>query len=242
MKSKVEMKTEKSKQKSSSKKKEKIIVTDNLSYEKELYAKGITLIAGVDEVGRGPLVGPVVTAAVILPVNYHLEGLTDSKKLTEKKRNEFYKIIMQDAISVAVGIKDNKVIDEVNIYEATKLAMYEAINKLDVKPEHILIDAMKLDKLEVPSTSIIKGDLKSESIAAASVIAKVTRDSMMYELDLEYPEYGFKNHKGYPTKSHIKNVKQYGLLDNYRFTFSPISDLIKQGGNFERNIRKTHTH
>lgn len=242
MKSKVEMKTEKSKQKSSSKKKEKIIVTDNLSYEKELYAKGITLIAGVDEVGRGPLVGPVVTAAVILPVNYHLEGLTDSKKLTEKKRNEFYKIIMQDAISVAVGIKDNKVIDEVNIYEATKLAMYEAINKLDVKPEHVLIDAMKLDKLEVPSTSIIKGDLKSESIAAASVIAKVTRDSMMYELDLEYPEYGFKNHKGYPTKSHIKNVKQYGLLDNYRFTFSPISDLIKQGGNFERNIRKTHIH
>lgn len=242
MKSKVEMKTEKSNQKSSSKKKEKIIVTDNLSYEKELYAKGITLIAGVDEVGRGPLVGPVVTAAVILPVNYHLEGLTDSKKLTEKKRNEFYKIIMQDAISVAVGIKDNKVIDEVNIYEATKLAMYEAINKLDVKPEHVLIDAMKLDKLEVPSTSIIKGDLKSESIAAASVIAKVTRDSMMYELDLEYPEYGFKNHKGYPTKSHIENVKQYGLLDNYRFTFSPISDLIKQGGNFERNIRKTHTH
>lgn len=242
MKSKVEMKTEKSKQKSSSKKKEKIIVTDNLSYEKELYAKGITLIAGVDEVGRGPVVGPVVTAAVILPVNYHLEGLTDSKKLTEKKRNEFYKIIMQDAISVAIGIKDNKVIDEVNIYEATKLAMYEAINKLDVKPEHILIDAMKLDKLEVPSTSIIKGDLKSESIAAASVIAKVTRDSMMYELDLEYPEYGFKNHKGYPTKSHIENVKQYGLLDNYRFTFSPISDLIKQGGNYERNIRKTHTH
>ena len=242
MKSKVKMKTEKSKQKSSSKKKEKIIVTDNLSYEKELYAKGITLIAGVDEVGRGPLVGPVVTAAVILPVNYHLEGLTDSKKLTEKKRNEFYKIIMQDAISVAIGIKDNKVIDEVNIYEATKLAMYEAINKLDVKPEHVLIDAMKLDKLEVPSTSIIKGDLKSESIAAASVIAKVTRDSMMYELDLEYPEYGFKNHKGYPTKSHIENVKQYGLLDNYRFTFSPISDLIKQGGNFERNIRKTHTH
>ena len=242
MKSKVEMKTEKSKQKSSSKKKEKLIVTDNLSYEKELYAKGITLIAGVDEVGRGPLVGPVVTAAVILPVNYHLEGLTDSKKLTEKKRNEFYKIIMQDAISVAIGIKDNKVIDEVNIYEATKLAMYEAINKLDVKPEHVLIDAMKLDKLEVQSTSIIKGDLKSESIAAASVIAKVTRDSMMYELDLEYPEYGFKNHKGYPTKSHIENVKQYGLLDNYRFTFSPISDLIKQGGNFERNIRKTHIH
>ncbi len=236
------MKEEISKGKLTSKGKEKIIVTDNLSYEKELYAKGITLIAGVDEVGRGPLVGPVVTAAVILPVNYHLEGLTDSKKLTEKKRNEFYKIIMKDAISVAVGIKDNKVIDEVNIYEATKLAMYDAIEKLSVKPEHVLIDAMKLEKLDIPSTSIIKGDLKSESIAAASVIAKVTRDSMMYELDLEYPEYGFKNHKGYPTKAHIESVKQYGLLDNYRFTFSPISDLIKQGGNFERNIRKTHIH
>ncbi len=222
------------------KKKEKITVLDNMAYEKELYAKGITLIAGVDEVGRGPLVGPVVTAAVILPQNYHLQGLTDSKKLTEKKRNEFYEIIMKDAISVAIGIKDNKVIDEVNIYEATKLAMYEAIDKLSVKPEHILIDAMKLDKLQIPSTSIIKGDLKSESIAAASVIAKVTRDRMMYELDLEYPEYGFKSHKGYPTKKHIENVKEYGLLDIYRFTFSPISDLIKRGDKFERKIRKTH--
>lgn len=213
---------------------------DTLKYEKELYKQGITLIAGVDEVGRGPLVGPVVTAAVILPKGYVLKGLTDSKKLSEKKRKEFYKIIMKDALSVSLGIKDNRVIDEVNIYEATKLAMYEAIEKLDVVPEHILIDAMKLEKLEIPNTSIIKGDLKSQSIAAASVIAKVTRDSIMYELDAKFPEYGFKNHKGYPTKSHIENVEKYGLLDNYRFTFNPISALIKKGGKYENEVRKTN--
>ena len=218
----------------------KFDVIDNLKYEKELYKKGITLIAGVDEVGRGPLVGPVVTAAVILPKNYKLNGLTDSKKLSEQKRQEFYKIIMEDAIAVSIGIKDNKIIDEVNIYEATKLAMYDAIDKLEIRPEHILIDAMKLDKLNIPSTSIIKGDLLSQSIAAASVIAKVTRDSMMYELGLKFPEYGFEKHKGYPTKEHIENVKKFGLLDNYRFTFSPISDLIKQGGKFEKGIRKTN--
>ncbi len=212
---------------------------DNLRYEKQLYNEGYSLIAGVDEVGRGPLVGPVVTAAVILPKGYVLDGLTDSKKLTEKKRNEFYKIIMRDALAVAVGIKDAAVIDEVNIYEATKMAMYEAIDKLTIRPDYILIDAMKLD-LDTPHISIIKGDFKSQSIAAASVIAKVTRDSMMYELSKKFPEYGFDKHKGYPTKEHIENVKKYGLLDNYRFTFNPISDLIKQGGKFEKEIRQTN--
>jgi ribonuclease HII len=210
-----------------------------LEYEEELYKKGITLIAGVDEVGRGPLVGPVVTAAVILPKGYYLEGLTDSKKLSEKKRNYYYDIIMKDAISIGIGIKDNKVIDKVNIYEATKLAMYEAINKLNPQPEHVLIDAMPLS-LAIPSTSIIKGDGKSECIAAASVIAKVTRDAMMYELDKKFPEYGFAKHKGYPTKLHLENIQKYGLLDNYRFTFGPVSDLIKKGGKNEREIRKTN--
>ena len=198
---------------------------DNLKYEKELYQNNVNLIAGVDEVGRGPLIGPVVASAVILPMNYKLEGLTDSKKLSEKKRNEFYEIIKKDAISIGIGIIDEKIIDEVNIYEATKLAMYEAINKLDVKPEHILIDAMKLD-LDVPTTSIIKGDLLSQSIAAASVIAKVTRDSMMYELDKKYPKYGFGSHKGYPTKKHIEAIKEYGLIDGYRESYSPIKDII----------------
>lgn len=200
---------------------------DLLKYEKELYDNGINLIAGVDEVGRGPLIGPVVAAAVILPKDYKLEGLTDSKKLSEKKRDKFYDIIKRDAISIGIGLMDEKVIDDVNIYEATKLAMKEAINNLNIKPEHILIDAMPLE-LSIPTTSIIKGDAKSESIAAASVIAKVTRDKMMYDLDKEYPMYGFKNHKGYPTKKHIEALKEYGLIDGYRKTYQPIKDMIKE--------------
>lgn len=200
---------------------------DLLEYEKDLYKKGIELIAGVDEVGRGPLCGPVVACACILPKNYKLDGLNDSKKLTEKKREQLYEVLVNESISYGIGIISPKRIDEVNIYQATKEAMYEAINNLNPKPEHVLIDAMPLD-LDVPSTSIIKGDAKSLSIAAASVIAKVTRDRMMIELDKKYPEYGFASHKGYPTKKHIEAVKQYGVLDFYRFTFSPISDLINE--------------
>ena len=198
---------------------------DNYRYERKLINNNIKLIAGVDEVGRGPLVGPVVAAACILPPNYHLEGLTDSKKLSEKKRNEYFEIIKRDAISYGIGIVDAKTIDEVNIYEASKMAMISAINNLSVKPQHLLIDAMKLN-IDIEQTSIIKGDFLSESIAAASVLAKVTRDEMMYELDKKYPMYGFKNHKGYPTKEHIDNVKKYGVLDNYRFTYKPICGLI----------------
>ncbi len=199
---------------------------DLYQYERELIDKKITLIAGVDEVGRGPLVGPVVTAAVILPLNYELEGLTDSKKLTEKKRNIFYDIIMHDAISVSIGMMDSKVIDEVNIYEATKLAMKEAINGLAIKPEHVLIDAMPLD-IDIPHTSIIKGDAKSLSIAAASVIAKVTRDRMMYELDQKYPMYNYKKNKGYPTKEHIEAINKYGIIDGYRKTYGPVKDYLE---------------
>lgn len=206
----------------------KILMIDNTKYEKELYKKGITLIAGTDEVGRGPLVGPVVAAAVILPKGYILSGLTDSKKLSEKKRQYYYEIIKKEAISYGVGIVDASVIDEINILEASKQAMQKAISNLSVKPEHILIDAVKL-KLDIPSTSIIKGDYLSQSIAAASVIAKVTRDNMMYELDEKYPMYDFKNNKGYPTKAHIESVKKYGILPNYRFTFRPICDLISEG-------------
>jgi ribonuclease HII len=206
---------------------------DLLKYERELYKKNITLIAGVDEVGRGPLVGPVVAAAVILPVNYKLEGLTDSKKLSEKKRNQFYEILMHDAIAIGVGEISPKVIDEVNIYEASKLAMYEALNNLSVKPEHVLIDAMPLD-LEMGSTSIIHGDALSLSIAAASVIAKVTRDKEMYELHEKYPEYRFDKHKGYPTKLHLEMLKKYGPLENYRFTYKPVRDLIINGEEIEK--------
>ncbi len=202
-------------------------MNDLYQYEKELIDKGIKLIAGVDEVGRGPLIGPVVTAAVILPVNYQLKGLNDSKKLTEKQRDKFYDIIMHDAISVSIGMKSAEVIDEVNIYEATKLAMVEAIESLSIKPEHILIDAMPLD-IDIPHTSIIKGDAKSLSIAAASVIAKVTRDRMLIELDKKYPQYNYKKNKGYPTKEHLEAIKKYGLIPGYRKSFGPVREIIEK--------------
>ena len=203
-------------------------VVDLYQYENELYNKGINYIAGVDEVGRGPLIGPVVTACVILPKDFKCMGLTDSKKLTEKKREEYFDYIMENALSVSVGMMSEKVIDEVNIYEATKLAMYQAIDNSKIKPEHVLIDAMKLENLDMPSTSIIKGDAKSISIAAASVIAKVTRDRMMLELDSKYPMYGFKKHKGYPTKQHVEAIEKYGILDSHRKTFKPVSLYVKQ--------------
>ena len=197
-----------------------------LSYEQELYKKGIKLIAGTDEVGRGPLVGPVVAAAVILPENYFLEGIDDSKKLTEKKREQYFDIINKDAIAVGIGIVDAKTIDEINILEASRLAMKKAIESLKIKPEHILSDAMKLDNQDIPYTDIIHGDALSESIAAASIIAKVTRDRMMYDLDKEHPEYGFAKHKGYPTKLHLENLEKYGVLDNYRFSYKPVKKIL----------------
>ena len=196
---------------------------DNYKYERDLLAKGIKLIAGVDEVGRGPLIGPVVAAAVILPPNYELPGLTDSKKLSEKKREYFFDIIKKDAIAIGIGIVDEKKIDEINIYEATKVAMIEAINNLKTKPEHILIDAMPLN-LDIPTTSIIKGDLLSLTISAASVIAKVTRDHMLYEMDKEYPMYDLKNNKGYGTKKHIEAIKKYGITKYHRLSYKPVSD------------------
>ena len=196
---------------------------DNRAFEKDLNSKGINIVAGVDEVGRGPLVGPVVAACVVLPKDYYLEGLTDSKKLTKKQREKFFDIINNDALAIGVGIKSEKVIDEINIYEATKLAMIEAIEncKKKCKIEHVLIDAMKLD-LDIPSTSIIKGDLKSITISAASVIAKVTRDRMMEELDKIYPMYGFASNAGYGTKKHIDAIKEYGIIDEHRKTFKPV--------------------
>ena len=196
---------------------------DNYKYERELNKKGIRLIAGVDEVGRGPLIGPVVAAAVILPVDFKLEGLTDSKKLSEKKREIFYDIIREQAISIGIGVISEKRIDEINIYEATKEAMYQAISNLNPKPEHILIDAMPLD-LDIPNTSIIKGDLLSISISAASVIAKVTRDHMLYEMDKEYPMYDLKNNKGYGTKKHLEAIMKYGITKYHRLSFKPVYD------------------
>ena len=198
---------------------------DLCQYERELYKNGIKYIAGVDEVGRGPLIGPVVSACVVLRENFIPEGLTDSKKLSEKKRDMFYDIIMENALGVGIGIVDACEIDKINIYEASKKSMILAIENCNCKIDHVLIDAMKLD-INIPSTSIIKGDAKSISIAAASVIAKVTRDRMMYELDKKYPMYGFKDHKGYPTKKHVDALNKYGLIEGYRKTYGPVKDYI----------------
>ncbi len=198
---------------------------DLLKYEKDLYKKGIELIAGTDEAGRGPLYGPVVAAAVILPKNYKLEGLNDSKQLSEKKRDKYFEIIKKDAISYGIGIVDAKTIDEINIYEASRKAMLEAISKLSPAPEYVLSDAMPLPIDN--SLAIIHGDALSLSIAAASVLAKVTRDKIMYDLDKEHPEYGFKDHKGYPTKKHLENLKKYGILENYRLTYKPVKALME---------------
>lgn len=198
-------------------------MNDNYSYERELIDKGIKVIAGVDEVGRGPLIGNVVAACVVLPVNFKLDGLTDSKKLSEKKRDYFYDIIMKEALAVGIGRVDAKKIDEVNIYEATKIAMKDAINEANSKIgiEHVLIDAMPLD-IDIPTTSIIKGDLKSLTISAASVIAKVTRDREMYELDKIYPMYDLAHNKGYGTKKHLAGIDEYGICKYHRLSYAPV--------------------
>lgn len=201
--------------------------SDLLKYEKELYNNNITLIAGVDEAGRGPLCGPVVAAACILPKNYHLEGLNDSKQLSEKKREEYFEILNKEAVSIGVGIVSAKEIDEINILEASRKAMYIALKNLDVTPEYILSDAMSLNDIDIPSRPIIHGDALSLSIAAASVIAKVTRDHIMYEMDEKYPEYHFKKHKGYPTKEHIELIKKYGVFEEYRMSYKPVKQVVE---------------
>jgi len=203
---------------------------DNYKYEKKLWENGIEHVAGVDEVGRGPLIGPVVTACVVLPHNFILEGLTDSKKLSEKKRDMYYDYIMENAIAVEIGLCTPEEIDSMNIYSASREAMIRAINKVRTKVNvgHVLSDAMPID-IDIPVTPIVKGDLKSITISAASVIAKVTRDRMMYELDEKYPLYGFKNHKGYPTKKHLEAISKYGLIEGYRKTYGPVKKILEEG-------------
>ena len=197
-----------------------------LAYEKELYTQGIQLIAGVDEVGRGPLAGPVVAAAVILPKACKIQGLNDSKKIPKSKHKEIYEAVLQEAIAIGIGIKDNHVIDQVNIYEATKLAMMEAVGQLEPQPQHLLIDAMKLD-LPISQISIIKGDANSLSIAAASIVAKVTRDQMMEEFDREYPGYDFAQNAGYGTAKHLAGLDQLGVTPIHRRSFEPIKSMCE---------------
>ena len=174
--------------------------------------------------GRGPLAGPVVAAAVILPKNCKIPGLNDSKKIPKSKHQAIYQAVLDQAISVGIGVKDNHVIDQVNIYEATKLAMLEAIHELDPQPQHLLIDAMKLD-LPISQTSIIKGDANSLSIAAASIVAKVTRDQMMAAYDQEYPGYDFGQNAGYGTSKHLEGLEKYGVTPIHRRSFEPIKSM-----------------
>lgn len=186
-------------------------------YERK-YA-GYTYICGIDEAGRGPFAGPVVAGAVILDPQKEILYLNDSKKLSEKKREALYDEIMEKAVAVGVGIVDNHMIDKINILQATYMAMREAISKLKVKPDVILADAVHIPGIDIMQEGIIKGDAKSVSIAAGSIIAKVTRDRICYEYDKLYPEYGFASHKGYGTAAHIEAIRKYGPLDIHRRTF-----------------------
>ena len=196
-------------------------------YEGMFYDQGIYHVAGVDEVGRGPIAGPVTVAAVILPPMTLIPGLNDSKKLTEEKREQLYDIIMAEAVAVSCISYGPEKIDELNIYEATRQAMYEAICTLSVPAEAVVADAMKLPDLTIPVESIVKGDSKSANIAAASIIAKVTRDRYMKSLDDEYPGYGFGIHKGYYTELHKEAVEQQGVTPLHRKSFEPIKSIVR---------------
>jgi len=189
-------------------------------YEKEAFEQGLEFVAGMDEAGRGPLAGPVVAACVMLPKDCLIEGVNDSKKLSPAKREKLYDIIMEQAISVGIGIVDEKTIDEINILNATKMAMKMAVERVSPKPQLILIDAVELDDMDIPQKAIVKGDMLSISIASASIIAKVTRDRMITEADKKYPVYGFGRHKGYGTKQHIDAIKKYGICPIHRVSFT----------------------
>ena len=201
--------------------KQKLI--DMSVYEKQLYAGGITTVAGVDEVGRGPLAGPVLAACAVLPADWDIPGLDDSKKLSEKKRNEMFQIISDRALAIGIGMADNNTIDEINILNATKQAMRQAVaeaeKQLGEAIGHILVDAVTIDGIDNEQTAIIKGDAKSISIAAASIIAKVTRDNMMKKYALEYPHYAFESNKGYGTKAHYQGINEHGITPIHRKTF-----------------------
>ncbi|PKK86152.1 MAG: ribonuclease HII [Tenericutes bacterium HGW-Tenericutes-8] len=206
-------------------------------YEDALYEKGVTYIAGTDEAGRGPLAGPVVAAAVILKKGVTIEGVDDSKKLSDKKRRALKKEIEEKALAIGIAVVSPQEIDLINIYRASKEAMMSAIKSLKIKPDYILADAMMLeDELMIPTESIIKGDQKSASIAAASIIAKVTRDEYMIMMDGFFPEYGFKQHMGYPTKKHIEAIKKYGITPIHRKTFETIKSLLRGNMDAKKDI------
>lgn len=200
--------------------------SNGLTYQNQFYSDEVNLIVGVDEAGRGPLAGPVVAAAVIFARTYKNKDINDSKQISEKKREELYSIIKENALAIAVGIVDAKTIDKINIYEATKIAMKQAIKNLNHDYDLILTDAMKLENQKVEVIDIVKGDAKALPIAAASIIAKVTRDHMMNDLAKQYPEYGFDVHKGYGTKMHMDALKKYGPIEGvHRYSYKPVHNI-----------------
>ena len=203
-------------------------VINMYQYEEELIDDGINLIAGVDEAGRGPIAGPVVIASCILPVNYRIAGLNDSKQLSKKKREELYKEIVKHAVSYKIIFVSAKEVDESNIYSVTQEAMKEALLSLDIKPEYALIDFMPIKDIDIPTKSITHGDALSASIAAASILAKVSRDEYMAKMDIKYPNYGFKHNMGYATKMHIESLEKYGPCPIHRKTFYPVSKYFSQ--------------
>ncbi|MGY3749449.1 ribonuclease HII [Vagococcus acidifermentans] len=196
-----------------------------LSFERELKERGYQCVAGIDEVGRGPLAGPVVAAAVVLPDDFTLYEVNDSKQLSAAKREALYDVILEQAACVGIGVMTERIIDEVNIYEATKLAMIDAVNQLSCRPDFLLLDAMTLN-LPIHQQSLIKGDAKSASIACASIVAKVTRDRMMAEFDKQYPGYGFAKNAGYGTKEHLAGLAAQGVTPIHRRSFAPVKDMV----------------
>lgn len=209
-------------------------------YEEQLYDDGYELICGVDEAGRGPLAGPLVVAACILPPFLRIEGINDSKQLSAKKRMELYKIIIKEAISYQIVFIHEQEIDELNIYQATKKGMLEAIGTLNHTPDYVLIDAMPLGELKMPHQSIVHGDAKCASIAAASILAKVTRDEYMEKMDIKYPNYGFRRHKGYGTKAHFEALEKYGPCPIHRKTYAPVSKYYNRQLSFDDIEVKSH--
>lgn len=209
------------------------MIYDIYNYENDLYRRGYKLIAGCDEAGRGPMAGPLVAASVILPVGYKLDDLNDSKKLTPKKRDKLFDIIMKDAIEVQVAIISPSDVDDLNVYAASKKAMTDCVLNFKNTPDYVLTDCMPLEEITekgIEVLDIVKGDAKSATIAASSIIAKVTRDRIMDEYDKVYPQYGFVKHKGYVTKLHREMLEKYGVTPIHRRSFAPVKEVIERQG------------
>ncbi|GAA6114679.1 ribonuclease HII [Apilactobacillus apinorum] len=204
---------------------QKAAFQERLKFERDFWSKGIEIVAGVDEVGRGPLAGPVVTCAVVLPEDFSIYEVNDSKQLSEKKRYELASKIKDKALDYSYGIADNKLIDDINIYEATRVAMKQAVMGLKKTPDELIVDAMQIP-VDIDQLRLIKGDAKSASVSAASILAKTYRDDLMKQYDKEYPEYDFANNAGYGTKKHLDALYKYGATPIHRKNFKPVTDLI----------------